>query len=134
MANDLYISSNALARKISSMADERVKPFGITTSYAYLMLAICERPGIGQKQICDEFYFAPSTVTRFMDKLERKGLIIRNKEGKAVIPELTQKGKEMCGRLSDEIRYLNQEIEEKLGTRFMDTLNRMLKHALNEFD
>ncbi|MEX0771287.1 MAG: MarR family transcriptional regulator [Balneolaceae bacterium] len=134
MKNDLYITSNALARKISSMADERFKPFGITTSYAYLLLAIYNRPGIGQKQICEEYHFAPSTVTRFMDKLEKKNLIVRKKNGKAVIPELTQAGREISIKLSGELRSLNREIEKTLGSRFMDTFNRMIEHGLKEFE
>lgn len=134
MKNDFYILTNALARNISSMADARFKPFGITTSYAYLLLAVYESPGIGQKEICEEYHFAPSTVTRFMDKLEKKNLMERRKEGKSVIPELTREGEKMCVELAEEIRSFNREIEEKLSPRFTDTLARMLEHGLNELE
>lgn len=126
----IYLSANTLARQISTLADKRIKPFGISTSYAFLLVTIADSPGIGQKELSDQLNLAPSTLTRFFDKLVSKGYLERGKKGREVIPELTPAGKSLSATLQTELKAIEHDIEMITGPKFLDTLNRMIEHGV----
>lgn len=49
----------------------------MSPSHAFLVIRVNEQPGLTQKELADLLKLAPSTVTRFLDDLERKGYIVR---------------------------------------------------------
>jgi len=134
LSSHTYIFANALARKISVIADEHFKPYGFTSSYAFLILAVSRYKDVGQKDIGTEFYLAPSTVTRFVDKMVKMDLLERQQDGKEVRLVLTNQGQKTAQLLEDELLLLNARISELLGEKYHDTLNRMLKHGINIID
>lgn len=82
LSNCLYFTANALARKVGRMADEAFAGTGLSPSHAFLMMLVNEQPGITQKELTQALHLAPSTVTRFVDSLQRKGFVVREVEGK----------------------------------------------------
>lgn len=134
LSSHTYIFANTLARKISGIADEHFKPYGFTSSYAFLILAVSRNENIGQKDIGNEFYLAPSTVTRFVDKMEKMALLEREQDGKEVRLVLTDEGIKIAQLLEDELLLLNARIVELLGRKYHDTLNRMLEYGIGMID
>lgn len=130
----IYIFANTFARKISAIADEHFKTYGFTSSYAFLILAVSRSKDVGQKDIGSKFYLAPSTVTRFVDKMEKMALLDRQQDGKEVRLVLTDEGVKTAQLLEDELLLLNARITELLGEKYHDTLNRMLEHGINIVD
>jgi DNA-binding MarR family transcriptional regulator len=112
LAGCLYFSSNKLARTIGKIADEEFKKTGLSPTYAYLISVVNEKEGITQKEIAEILHSAPSTITRFIDKLENKGLLIRKNEGKNSFIYPTQEGK-----------ALQKEINKAWGTLHKNYLN-----------
>ena len=45
---------------------------GLSPTYSYVLVVIHQYPGITQKELSDKLSIAPSTSTRFIDKLEEK--------------------------------------------------------------
>ncbi len=130
----IYFSANTIARKLSKMADDHFKPFGFTSSYAFMIMAVNRNSGLSQKEVSTLFQLAPSTVTRFVDKLVKMGLMERKQDGKEVMLVLTPKGKEMVKRIEDEFALLNTRISEAWGDKYLDTLNRMARHGIQMLD
>lgn len=126
----IYFSVNTSARLISRLSDEHFKTYGLSTSYAFLIMAIHRSGEIKQKEICSRFHLAPSTLTRFVDKLIKKEFIERKQDGKEVVLVLTEQGDLISQKLEDELIVLNAEIKKKLGDKYTDTLNRMLQHGI----
>ena len=62
--NCLYFTANSLARVITRMAEEEFRATGLSPSHAFLVMLVNDKPGIGQKELCEQLYLAPSTVTR----------------------------------------------------------------------
>lgn len=131
LSENLYIASNAFARQVSSLIDRKVKPFGFTTSYALILIRAHDAGEISQKDISDQFFLAPSTVTRFIDKMEKKELVKRIQNGKSVAIRLTKKGERLALDVETAVTEAENEIKEKLGNKYYETLSKMLRHGLS---
>jgi MarR family transcriptional regulator, organic hydroperoxide resistance regulator len=95
----LYFSSNAFARKIEKLAQESWKPVGISPSHGYLLMAVVDEPGIQPGLLAEHLQLQPSTITRLIEKLEEKKLVVRTTEGKLTNVYPTPKAKEMYGKM-----------------------------------
>ncbi len=89
----LYYAINQLSRTMTRIAEESFKTTGLSPTYAFLLSIVNEYDGITQKDIGEILDVAPSTVTRFIDKLEYKGYLERIVEGKNSYIHATEKGK-----------------------------------------
>ena len=88
----LFFSSCKLARVLGKTAEEEFKVTGLSPSHAFLLHIVNKSSGLGQKQIGELLHMTPSTITRFIEKLENKGLVSRKSEGKNVNIFKTEKG------------------------------------------
>ena len=113
----LYYSSNALARVITKMAEEEFAVTGLAPSYAFLIMSINEEPGICPKELSEIMQLSPSTITRFLEKLEHRGLIKKKSEGKYTKVYPTD-----CGI----------ELNERIKEAWMSLYNRTTKSAGKE--
>ncbi|RYY86637.1 MAG: MarR family transcriptional regulator [Chitinophagaceae bacterium] len=98
-AQCLYFMSGALARKMEKLAQESWKPMGLSPSHAYLLLAVLEEPGIQPGALAGQLQLQPSTITRLMQKLEEKKLLVRTTEGKITNVYPTPKAKELLPKM-----------------------------------
>lgn len=130
LGKHIYFNANNLARRVSALADRQFKEYGFSGSYAFIVIAVLRNEGLSQKQVSDFFKLAPSTVTRFVDKLVKKGLLERRQQGKEILVTLTGDGVNTAKRLEDDLKILNAEIVDLLGDKYLDTLNRMLDHGI----
>lgn len=74
----------------------------------------------------------PSTITRFVEKLEVKKLVLRKNEGKNVILCTTNKGLKMQQDILDAWSKLNHSYEailtEEETRQFIEISTKLLKH------
>lgn len=111
----LYFTANALARKIEKIAIDSWKKVDLSPSHAYLLMLTLEEPGIQAGQLAEQLQLTPSTVSRLLQKLEEKKLVIRAAEGKQTNVYPTQKGKEMKPLLKECIDNANEKYSKILG-------------------
>ena len=95
----LYFTANALARKIEKLANESWNKLELSPSHAYLLISVLEEPGIQPGTLADHLQLQPSTITRLIEKLEEKKLVIRIAEGKMTNVYPTPKAKELQPKL-----------------------------------
>jgi DNA-binding MarR family transcriptional regulator len=88
----LFFSSCKLARVLGKTADDEFKVTGLSPSHAFLLHIVNNNSGIQQKQIGELLHMTPSTITRFIEKLESKELVVRKSEGKNVYIFNAEKG------------------------------------------
>jgi MarR family transcriptional regulator, organic hydroperoxide resistance regulator len=100
-SNCLYFTANALARKIEKLALDTWKKVDLSPSHAYLLMLAIEEPGVQPGTIADHLQLQPSTVTRLIEKLEEKKLVVRTTEGKITNVYPTPKGKQLYPKLRD---------------------------------
>lgn len=111
----MYFSSNALARKIEKLAQESWKPVDLSPSHAYLLMLVLEEPGLQPTALVEQLLLTPSTITRLIDKLEKKKLIIRSSEGKISNIYPTPKAKAMLPQLQACISHFYENYSNILG-------------------
>lgn len=111
----LYFSSNALARLMTKIADEEFRTTGLTTSYAFLLMTINEKPGIQPMEISKQMMLTPSTVTRLIDKMESKKYLRREYEGKQTLVFPTEKSLVLDKKLKDDWMNLFKKYSDILG-------------------
>ncbi len=94
-ADNLYYTTTAFSREIASIAEIAFADLGLTPSDAYLIMCVNEKPNIQPTEISDKILLAPSTITRMIEKLEKRSIVTRSTEGKYTFVAATVKGKEI---------------------------------------
>jgi DNA-binding MarR family transcriptional regulator len=111
----LYFTASALARKVEKLATESWKKANLSPSHAYLLMIALEVPGIQAGQVAEQLQLTPSTITRLIEKLEAKKLIVRVTEGKLTNVYPTQKAKDMKPLLKECVDDFNTKYSKLLG-------------------
>ena len=114
-SNCLYFTSNALARKVEKLAIESWKPVDLSPSHAYLLMMVLEEPGVQPGYIADQLQLTPSTITRLIEKLEAKKLVVRTTEGKITNVYATPKAKDLLPELKSCLNHFYKAYSETLG-------------------
>lgn len=129
--NNLFFLTGALSRQLSNEADEAFATVGLSSSHALLLLLIHQEPGIRPSSLADQLYLKPSTITRLVDKLERRQLVEKETEGRATSIACTSEGREMAVRIEGKWADLMDEKREELGERYVEVLSEMIVNALD---
>ena len=130
----LYFTANSLARAITRLADHEFRITGISPSHAFLLLLVNADPGIHPSELAAELHLAPSTVTRFIDKLVAKGYLERRADGKTVGIYPTEKGRDMQETIQEAWHGLFEHYSSILGTERSLELTRIIDEANHELD
>ncbi len=93
--DNLYYTTVALSREIASIAETSFMDLGLTPSDAYLVMVVNEKPGVQPTEISEKILLAPSTITRMIEKLEKRSIVTRMQEGKYTFVKPTEKGVEI---------------------------------------
>jgi DNA-binding MarR family transcriptional regulator len=113
--NCAYFVSAALSRKITRLAEKNWATSGLSPSIGYLLLAVLEDPGIQPGMLGQQLQLAPSTITRLIEKLEQKKLIIRANDGKLIYVYPTPKGKKLYMQLNNCRQAFSEEFDRLMG-------------------
>lgn len=130
----LYFSTNSLARLITKLADEEFRITGLSPAHAFVMIVVNEKPGIVPGEISNRLQIAPSTVTRFIDQLEKKELLKRKSEGKAVKIFPLQKGMDLQESIDSAWKGLHDRYTSILGDKYSDVLTQLINDAIKKLE
>jgi DNA-binding MarR family transcriptional regulator len=122
----LYFNVNALARAVNRIWDEAFSEFELSPSHAYLLRLVLASPGLTPKQISQELKLEKSTVTRFLNVLEDKGLIRRRKgissDAREQVIYPTGKSQKISADLEEKGDELYQKMVSSIGKNSMTSL------------
>ena len=114
----LYFNSNTLARTVTRLWTEKYRQFGLTPSHAFLLRCVLAKPGMFPRELAEELNLNRSTITRFLDSLEKQNLLVRQtagKDGREVQIFPTQKAKKIQIQLNDTGKELTQLMIDIMG-------------------
>lgn len=130
----LYFSANSLSRALSVMADEAFGKIGLAPSYAFLLMTVNKMPGIQPSEISEILGLTPSTITRLVDKMEYRGYLTRDSEGRATYIRPTEKCREQDAGIRKAWRELREKYTGLLGDRYTEVLTEMSSKAVEQLD
>ncbi|MBB6633228.1 MarR family winged helix-turn-helix transcriptional regulator [Cohnella thailandensis] len=130
----LFFTANRLGRAITKLAEDAFAPTGLSPMYGYLVRLAVGTPGISQKELAEKLSVAPSTLTRFVDKLETKKLVERKVQGKTVLVYPTAKGEGMLESIKQASRDLHDRYDEILGKEFATELSKRLVSSSEQLE
>lgn len=132
--NDFHISVNSFSRTLTSFFDERLNRFNLATSYVELMILMGQNETVSQRDIAEHLSLAPSTVTRFVDKLKKEGYLTKKRDGRNVTIELTKKGQKISSEMEEEYQSAVDEIHALMGEKYLETVGKLLNYGSKELE
>jgi DNA-binding MarR family transcriptional regulator len=130
----LYFTASRFARNMTKMAEKIFDFGGLAPSYFYMIMIVKFHPEITQKELCQKMSIAPSTSTRFIDKLEKQKLVTRKMDGKLTYISLTEDGEKIYKQFRDSLKELFEGYSRILGREFSLDLSKMLHEASNKLE
>jgi DNA-binding MarR family transcriptional regulator len=122
----LYYSANQLARKMNSMAEEAFRKIDLTPTQGFTLILIGEKMINSPSQIAAELNMKPSTITRFLDTLEKLNYVRREYIGRKTIVSITNRGNAKI----EEIHQCWQEIQDSYSEELGEPVSRVLTKAI----
>jgi len=71
-----------IARQLTAVMDERLKPYGLNRAHWRAVLYIWRKPGISQTELSEILDLSRMGVTGLIDRMEEKGLVARRDDVK----------------------------------------------------
>ncbi|WP_394549338.1 MarR family winged helix-turn-helix transcriptional regulator [Priestia sp. D3YE.R1] len=118
----LFFTVKKLDRIMDKIAEEAFKQTGLSPTYGFIILAVNEQPGITQKELAELLHTAPSTIARFVVKLENKKLIYTEQSGRSTLSYLTDEGKILVKKIDEAWDNLHNIYADVLGKEESDDL------------
>ena len=113
--DNLHYTMVALSREITAVAEIAFLDLGLTPSDAYLIMTVNEKPNIQPTEISEKILLAPSTITRMIEKLEKRNIVTRAQEGKYTYVAATNKGINLYVLILEKWVEINDSFLAKLG-------------------
>lgn len=133
----LFFNLNAFTRQLNKLWEDEFAKLGLSASHGYLLrLALCE-PGLTQKELADRLGLAASTVTRFIDALEKKGFLKRStssEDARAITVLPTKKAEALERDLDKTSKKLSDFLMTKLGQKDLEELVNIIRQHQRKFD
>ncbi|UJF34095.1 MarR family winged helix-turn-helix transcriptional regulator [Paenibacillus hexagrammi] len=130
----LYFTASRFARNITKLAEHTFDFGDLAPSYLYMIMIVKFHPEITQKELCHKLSIAPSTSTRFIDKLEKLKLVTRRMDGKQTFISLTEEGEKMYHQFRISLKELYNSYSKVLGNEFSKDLSNMLHEASTKLE
>lgn len=96
----LFFTTAKLDRLLTRWAEEAFGGSGLSPHQAFAVMLVDDRPGMTTGELASVLALSPSTLTRFIDKLEALGLVSRSQEGRLTLLHPTAKGHDLHPTLS----------------------------------
>ncbi len=134
----LFFSSTKLARMFGKIADDAFSRTGLSPSHALLLYIVNQKGEIHQKEIGERLHLTPSTITRFVEKLQGKRLVSRKTNGKNVYICTTEKGLLLQSEITTAWNDLHDRYKDILTEdetmKFIEISSKLMKKLENQKD
>ncbi|QYZ65248.1 MAG: hypothetical protein OI74_07885 [Gammaproteobacteria bacterium (ex Lamellibrachia satsuma)] len=125
----LYFNLNALTRKVNRVWARAFEDLGLSPAHAYLLRVVLEKPGTSQQAIATELQLEKSTVARFIESLEGRGYLRRDKAGREQLVYPSQNAMAIAEELQRRGDQLYRRMIKDLGKNDMAKLVKDLRVA-----
>ena len=104
-----------LYRKQTTYINGKLKDVNLSSGLYPVLINAYKNEGISQEELAKKLHVNESTVTRNLDKLEKKGLIMKTPEKRKKIINVTSKGEKIAQKVLDYDEKWDDMIKESLS-------------------
>lgn len=115
---------------ISRMYNTEATRHELTTTVGFILLQINNRNGVPSTSIGPSLGMEPTSLTRTLNQMEEKGLIVRTRDktdARRVLIRLTPKGKLKRDISRKAVKTFNEEIEKSIGGAKLKVFNEVIE-------
>jgi MarR family transcriptional regulator, transcriptional regulator for hemolysin len=123
------VSLIILGRRLSYVLDRKLGRHGYNHTQAAMILALTKHPGLTAQDLARPAWVEPSSVTRALQALERRGLVARQAhptDGRAMVLHLTERGTEEARLIVALMQSTSAHVESGLSAADVEAV----RHAL----
>ena len=126
--NDMPTSPlvSLLYRKQTSYLNDKLKDVNLSSGLYPLLIKAYKNKAISQEELARELHVNESTVTRNLDKLEKKGMIVKTRDKRKKIVKVTQEGAKTAQKIMDYDEKWDETIKESLTEREFEDFQKLL--------
>jgi len=124
--NCLFFSLSKLQREIDRMAESAFKHLGLAPNQGFVLVALNVSESLTPSQLAETLGLAPSTITRFVTKLETLGYCEKCLSGKIVNISITPKGRSLIPEIKKSWTDLLHKYTELYGQEEAKQLNQLI--------
>jgi DNA-binding MarR family transcriptional regulator len=124
---------NHLARLLEQALAARIAPYGVVPGQFAQLLALYEKDGLSQRELCDRVHIEQSTMANTLQRMQRDGLVrcLPDPDDKRrVRVHLTERAREIEPALTAAARAVNTAATEELTdvalAGYLDVTARMI--------
>jgi DNA-binding MarR family transcriptional regulator len=134
LEDEALVSLQRTADRLHWRLSEMLKPYGVSpTQYnALRILRGAKDAGRSCSEIAERMINRDPDITRLVDRLERRGLVKRSREGRdrrVIITRITAAGMELLDRLDGPVGEFNRKMLKHLGEPQLRSLITLLEAA-----
>ncbi len=131
---EVYLNLQRTAEALLWKATELLKPYDLTpTQYNVLrILRGADGGGLICREVGERMVSRDPDVTKMLDRLESRGLIVRERDTKdrrVIITRITEDGLKLLKELDQPVSESTRAMLGHLGAKRLDTLNELLEQA-----
>ena len=115
-----------LHRKQTAFINKKLKDVDLSSGLYPLLVKSYKNEGISQEELAEELHINESTVTRNLEKLEKKELIIKTPQKRKKIITVTDKGGEIAQTIMDYDSQWDKTIKKSLTDEEYDNFRKIL--------
>ena len=115
-----------LYRKQTTFINRELKDVNLSSGLYPLLIKSYKNKGISQEELADALNINESTVTRNLDKLEKKGLITRTPEKRKKIISVTPEGIEIAQIVMDIDEKWDNSLKKSLTNQEYENFRNIL--------
>ena len=115
-----------LYRKQTTYINGQLKDVSLSSGLYPVLINAYKNEGISQEELAKKLHVNESTVTRNLDKLEKKGLIMKTPEKRKKIINVTSKGGKIAQKVLDYDEKWDDMIKESLSDEEFKDFKKLL--------
>ena len=135
---EVFLNVMRTAEALSEGVAGVLKPFGLSaTQYNVLRILRGSPDGLTCREIGDRMLTRDPDITRLLDRLEKRGLISRARNGedrRIVVTQITEAGLELLAGLDQPVRDLHRKLLGHLGAERLQALTQLLEACRSGLD
>ncbi|MBQ2652329.1 MAG: MarR family transcriptional regulator [Methanobrevibacter sp.] len=116
-----------LYRKQTTYINDKLKDDNLSSGLYPLLINVYKHEGISQEELASKIHVNESTVTRNLNKLEKKGLITKTPQKRKKIINVTPKGGEIAQKVLDYDEKWDEIIQKNLTQKEFQDFKKLLK-------